>query len=601
MHLSFDRWSHHLMVRWLALFVAALFVTSIAACGSDTSDGQITSAGADAADAGAESDGADGSEADARLQSPVFAEIVSGPASLTNQTSAVFELTCNRDGGCTFACSLNANSLDASEYGACSSLPTYENLPNGEHVFRALAIDAGGRTSEPETWAWVVDAESPVVEITEAPGAQTPERSASFEFACTNEETCSFECSLDEAPGAGDWQPCSSPHSLADLAPGDHTLRIRATDPAGNQGLASHHWTVVWSSRTTVSINYQHTCAIAANGGLWCWGPNSYGILGDGTTLQRSVPVQVGSDTNWAQVHAGSSSTCGLRDDQTLWCWGHNGFGEMGDGTTSTGRLSPGQVGSDANWAQASNAGVYNCSLRDDQTLWCWGRNDVGQLGDGTTTDRHLPAQLGTDADWTSVSSGYMNTVCAIRADQTLWCWDENSRGKVGDGTVETRHAPVQVGSGADWAQVSVGGVATCGLRDDQTLWCWGEESYGIVGGDTSERRRSPMQIGSGDNWTQVAVGGRHACAIRADHTLWCWGSNTSGALANPSVADQHAPQQVGADTDWMQVSAGFNAACGVRADETVWCWGENAKGQVGNATTTNQYAPVEVLNPTAL
>jgi YD repeat-containing protein len=154
--------------------------------------------------------------------------------------------------------------------------------------------------------------------------------------------------------------------------------------------------------------------AVKTDGTLWAWGYNGFGELGDGTTTQRVTPVQVGTDTRWASVAAGQWHTVAVKTDGTLWAWGNNSYGQLGDGTT-TQRHAPVQVGIDTNWASVAGsvaAGYgHTVATKTDGTLWAWGYNASGQLGNGTTTQRVTPMQVGTDTHWASVAAGFYHTI----------------------------------------------------------------------------------------------------------------------------------------------------------------------------------------------
>src|SRR3989338_5468335 len=206
--------------------------------------------------------------------------------------------------------------------------------------------------------------------------------------------------------------------------------------------------------------------------------------------------------TNWSSVSAGYYHTIAIKTDWTLWAWGFNNYGQLGDGTT-TNRSSPTQIGSGTNWSSVSAGGYHTVAIKTDGTLWVWGNNGNGKLGDGTTTDRYSPVQIGRGTNWSTVSAGGYHTV-AIKTDGTLWVWGNNGNGKLGDGTTTDRYSPVQIGSGTNWSSVSTGGHHTIAIKTDGTLWAWGYNVYGGLGDGTTTDRTTPTQIGV--SWTMLKL-----------------------------------------------------------------------------------------------
>ena len=191
----------------------------------------------------------------------------------------------------------------------------------------------------------------------------------------------------------------------------------------------------------TIAPGTYHTLAIKNDGSLWAWGYNYYGQLGDGTNTNRNTPVQIGTATNWASISAGFYYSLAIKNDGTLWAWGYNTFGQLGIGNT-TNQLSPVQVGTANNWASVSAGYQHSLAIKTDGTLWAWGYNNGGQLGDGTYTSRNTPEQIGTATNWANISAGgyfisnyrYEFSI-ATQTNGSLWAWGANAQGQLGDGT----------------------------------------------------------------------------------------------------------------------------------------------------------------------
>lgn len=314
-----------------------------------------------------------------------------------------------------------------------------------------------------------------------------------------------------------------------------------------------------------VSGGQLHTAAIKTDGTLWLWGTNSNGQLGDNTGVQRSSPVQtISSGTNWKQISCGYAHTSAIKTDGTLWVWGSNTYGELGDNTISD-RLSPIQTLSGGNnWKQVCSGTNFTAATKNDGTLWVVGRNDEGQCGDNTTIRRSSPIQtISGGTNWKHIScSGFH--IAAIKTDGTLWVWGRNDNGQIGDGTIVYRSSPVQTLSGGnDWKRVSCGLYTVAAIKNDGTLWIWGSNFYGELGDNTSIAKSSPVQtVCGGTNWKQISSSGRfHTAAIKTDGSLWTWGYNNNGQLGDNTIVNKSSPvQTVCGGYNWKQVDCGnFN------------------------------------------
>jgi len=272
-----------------------------------------------------------------------------------------------------------------------------------------------------------------------------------------------------------------------------------------------------------VSAGGKHIAAIKTDGTMWAWGRNTYGQLGDNTNgNDRSTPRQeFTSSTNWRQVAAGYRHTVAIKTDGTLWAWGRNSEGQLGDNTLVE-KNTPIQVGTATNWKQVVGTQDRSIAIKTDGTLWTWGSNNHGQLGDNTTATRSTPRQEFTSStNWKQVAAGYSNTV-AVKTDGTLWAWGNNSNGQVGDNTTASRSTPRQeFTSSTNWKQVSAGGKHIAAIKTDGTLWAWGLNTYGQLGDNTTAHRSTPRQeFTSSTNWIQVAAGYRHTVAIKAPQII---------------------------------------------------------------------------------
>lgn len=234
-----------------------------------------------------------------------------------------------------------------------------------------------------------------------------------------------------------------------------------------------------------------------------------------------------------------------------------------------------------------SVADSHSCEVRADASLWCWGGNRDGQLGDGTTNARLSPHEVTPGQSYRAVAGATRHT-CAVRSDRTLWCWGNSLAGQLGVEGVPQSLVPLQVGTDSDWASVSTYSLTNVALKTDGSLWCWGDGSSGQCTADAGPGIiLTPFRVGS-EVWSSATAGRQHACGIRDNGTLWCWGENPSGQLGDAGSAAPQ-PRQVGAAADWLSVSAGLQHSCGAHRDGLLECWGDNGNGAVGVVASANQ------------
>jgi alpha-tubulin suppressor-like RCC1 family protein len=421
-----------------------------------------------------------------------------------------------------------------------------------------------------------------------------------------------------------------------------------------------------------------HRLAVKADESIWAWGTNYYGQLGDGSITDSTIPVQVGladacpadpaktepgicgcgvadTDTdgdgtadcndadddndgmtdvfeqiyglnpldaadatldtdgdgltNLEEYQAGTNPliagvglppklatgrgfSLAILEDGTLWSWGSNVYGQLGNGTTVNSSF-PQQVGTDTDWQEVFAGRDHVMAIKTDGTLWAWGYNAVGQLGNGTTVNSSIPIQVGADNDWRTVGGTWH--VLAIKNNGTLWAWGRNYSGQLGNGTTTDSYVPIQVGTDSDWAAVEGGSAHSLAVKSNGTLWAWGSNSSGQLGDDTYSNSLVPKQIGTDYTWVLVEAKTTFSMAMKSDGTLWGWGNNSFGQIGDGTTMNSTVPVPGGGGQSWTDFSASAFSTLALRADGTVWAWGRNNNGQLGDGTTIDSYAPVQV------
>ena len=360
-----------------------------------------------------------------------------------------------------------------------------------------------------------------------------------------------------------------------------------------------------WSSDTVPVATNTATAIISARTGYTLNGLTSATINGNPAAISHNTGITArisytfiddsGTPNITPMVSGGGTHTAVLKADGTVWSWGANDAGQLGDGTT-TASHTPVQTQNLENVIAVTAGSGYTVALRHGGTVWSWGRNVRGQLGDGTTTNRYTPVQVQNLRDIISISAGAEFTT-ALRANGTVWSWGMNNDGQLGDGTTTARNIPVQVQNLANVIAISSGFNHAIALKEDGTVWTWGVNSRGQLGDGTTTNRHAPVQVQNLENVVAIAAGFTQTIALKNDGTVWAWGWNLSGQLGDGTNIDSNLPVQVQNLTNITAISSGMSHTVALRNDGTVWSWGHNANGRLGDGTTTTRNTPVQVRN----
>lgn len=349
---------------------------------------------------------------------------------------------------------------------------------------------------------------------------------------------------------------------------------------------------------TMVSNRGVHTCALRSDKTLWCWGDNSRGQLGVGSMANHTTPQRV-TDRLFTFVDTSRVNTCAIDDNQRLYCWGENESSQVGDPNQGKFASVPVAVDVNTRWLTVAVGDSHVCGIQTDRTMWCWGNNALGQLNGMTSTVVNKPQKFFNDDDWTSVTT-FAATTCGVKPNGVS-CWGQNVNGEIGDNAPTTIAARRVAAAGrSDWSVITLGGEHTCGLQRDTLAWfCWGHNGYGQLGQYSQKTPvPTPLQMATDSanasrRWLSIALGARHTCAIDDKHQLFCMGSDNEGQLGKELPI--RGPRKVG--DNWTAFSATASTACGFTSNQ-LHCWGNGRTFQHGNGVSASQQVPLKVTLP---
>ena len=344
-------------------------------------------------------------------------------------------------------------------------------------------------------------------------------------------------------------------------------------------------------------INF--TAAIKEDGSLWMWGDNSYSQLGGGTTKEySSIPKQVSGMDNVKTVVLGWQYTAAIKEDGSLWMWGNNEHGQLGDGTTNE-ISQPKKILDNVKTVELQT--YYGAAIKEDGSLWMWGENTYGQLGDGTTTDSLRPKQVLEDVKTVKLGDYYSSFTAAIKENGSLWMWGNNGHGQLGDGTKSNESLrPKQILE--DVKTVALGNLHGGAIKEDGSLWMWGNNDYGQLGDGTTTESLRPKQVSGMEHVKMVKLEKDHTGAIKEDGSLWMWGNNNYGQLGYKTTDSYSStPKQILSEAQSISFrdnsyGSWYCDAAAIKEDGSLWMWGDNSYGQLGDGTTTNVPTPKQII-----
>ncbi|HWR94957.1 MAG TPA: T9SS type A sorting domain-containing protein [Flavobacterium sp.] len=336
----------------------------------------------------------------------------------------------------------------------------------------------------------------------------------------------------------------------------------------------------------------EHTLVIHTDGSLWSCGSNSIGQLGYETPYKNDQTFlkRIGLENDWQSVAVGTFHSLAIKSNGTLWAWGSNGHGELGDGN-SLYRQFPTQIGTENNWESIVAGYYYTIAIKKDGTLWSWGYNFRGRLGlgDNFPSEVNSPTQIGNSTDWETISAG-SGHVLALKTDGTLWSWGDGYYGQLGNGTsYSVVHIPTQIGNDTDWKLIACGDVHSLAIKEDGSLWTWGKNIDKQLGDGTNINREIPTKIGIENDWKTLDGGAWHSLAIKNNGSLWWWGTRESGGLYGS------IPTQYESDYNWQSISATTYNSGVLQSNNILYSWGRNESGEIGVGSRQSVYNPIQI------
>jgi alpha-tubulin suppressor-like RCC1 family protein len=308
----------------------------------------------------------------------------------------------------------------------------------------------------------------------------------------------------------------------------------------------------------TVTSGNGHSLAVRSDGTVWAWGRNNYGQLGDGTNGDKRIPQSVSGLSGVIAIAAGSAHSLAVRSNGTVWAWGRNNFGQLGDGTM-TDRSNPVQVTGLTDVVAVAAGFWHSMALRRNGTVYTWGRNYNGELGNGTCCDTiPYPRLVAGLTDVNAIACGEFHSI-VLRSDRTVWAWGRNDSGQVGNGTNGPTCFPDRVTGLAGAIAIAGGGYHSLALLVDGTVRVWGLNNYGQLGNGTCcGLTPRPVPVTGLNGVTAIAGGEYHCLALRSNGTAWTWGSNEYGVLGNGTPGNSYVPSQVLISGSVVAVAGGY-------------------------------------------
>ncbi|MEK5209395.1 RCC1 domain-containing protein [Psychrobacillus sp. FSL H8-0510] len=337
-----------------------------------------------------------------------------------------------------------------------------------------------------------------------------------------------------------------------------------------------------------------HFLALSTDRSVYAWGFNYYGQIGN-TTTHQTTPTKVEGLTNVAAIETGDNHNLALTSEGDVYTWGRNDLGQLGNGKTGTSKYpTPTKVEGLSN-VVAVKAGInHSFAITSDGSVFAWGANDKGQLGDGTTTNKLIPTKVNGLSNVAKLEAGRSHSL-AVMSDGSVYAWGANDRGQLGDASTINKVTPTKVNSLSNVTEIEVGDSHSIAIISDGSVYAWGLNDKGQIGDGTKINKLIPTKVLS--NVIEIEAGANHSLAITSDGTLYAWGHNQYSQLGDRSTTDRTTPLKVNGLSNVTEIVAGTYHSLAITTGGSVYAWGNNGSGQLGNGTTTSKITPMLLVN----
>ncbi|MBF0553721.1 MAG: RCC1 repeat- and reductase domain-containing protein [Nitrospirae bacterium] len=344
--------------------------------------------------------------------------------------------------------------------------------------------------------------------------------------------------------------------------------------------------------------------AYKTGGVAWMWGSGTYGMIGanTGTTTSYSSPVAVVGNHSFIMIWAGIDNGVGLKQDGSAWVWGGGDYGQIGNQTQNS-YSSPVAVVGNHSFISLTTGARFCLGLKTDGSVWTWGNNGQGQLGNQSTASTSSPvAVVGNHSFRIALAGGITSEgFCAgLKADGSLWTWGDNAYGQLGNNSTTGTSSPVAVTGNHSFISFSIADRTIIGLKADGSAWGWGYNNFGCLGtqANVGGNYSSPVAVVGNHSFVDVHTGPLWtAIGLKADGSAWCWGSGSGGQIGNNTVNSYSSPVAVVGNHSFIQInSIEGNVCAGLKSNGSIWTWGTNSYGLIGNNTLNNYSSPVAVV-----